>query len=181
MKNTFKFILSLTLLLCLNSCVSESNDNVDEFVQKLNQKTEYELDTDDFTVTKKDYYIFSTVINHNILLSLYCNDKNEIVMSTVTTNKNNTDEFNNIWRTTASCIINSEQVQTERIKVNTEFGGWCVKEIQNSTSTVILISKAENDIHNNDFAKIKEIINKKTTLYQLIYHIITQFYSKIVN
>lgn len=165
MKNTIKIIISLALLLCFNSCVSESSDNVDEFVQKLNQKTEYELDTDDFTVTKKEYYIYSTVINHNTLLSLYCNSRNEIEMGTVTTNGSDSEEFKNLWKLTAFYLIEPKQVQLESIKENSEIDGWNIKEINNNSGTVILISKAENDIHNNEFAKIKGIINKKTPLY----------------
>lgn len=165
MKNTIKFILSLTLLLCLNSCVSENSDNVNEFIQKLNRTTEYDLDVDSFIVTKKEYYIYSTVMNHNILLSLYCNDKNEIEMGTVTTNESNSEEFKSFWKSTAFYLIEPKEVQLESIKENSEINGWYIKEVKNNSGTVILISKAENDIHNNEFAKIKEIINKKTPLY----------------
>lgn len=165
MKNVIKFIISFTLLLCLNSCFSESCDNVDEFIKKLNKETEYDLNMDDFTVNKKDFYMYSTVINRNILLTLYCNEKNEIIMGTVTAKEKTAEEFEKIWTSTALILTKQEQTEPDRIAEKAELNGWCIKEIRNTSGTVILISKIDDTIHNNKLATIKETNNNKTPVY----------------
>lgn len=160
MKNTINFILVLLMMIFLNSCVSESPDNINEFLEKLNKNYEYNLFAEDFITIKKDCIIYQKYMTNSILLSFYCNDKNEIIASTITASEETNNDFEQLCEAITSCLIKTENQDYNKKDKNIDFNDWNINKVKNDTGTTLIINRTENPINHNEKPKLKEYVNK---------------------
>lgn len=149
MKNTIKLIIALLLILFLSSCISDSNYNIDELIKELNEKYDYNLQTEDFSIFEDEPYKYNTIIETNILITLYCNANNEIEQCTITSEKN-TESFNRISKHITEILTKKSNYKDQN---NSEYNGWKIITIENKIGKTILINKSDNKIHKTNTQK----------------------------
>lgn len=160
MKRTLQFIFALIFIIFLNSCVSESNFNLDEILEELNNKYDYDLIFEDFTISKEEYYIYRATINKNLLLCFYCNNQNEIIQCTVTTDIKPTYDYNKLWQSIASILTSAETEELKQALNKNEINGWILQKNESIIGTTIIINRADDPINSNGLPTIKEYIDE---------------------
>lgn len=160
MKQTLQFIFALILIICLNSCKSESIYDLNELLEQLNTTYEYNLVFEDFTVTKDDFFIYSTVIDKNLLLCFYCNNQNEIIQCTITTDIKPTNDFEKMWQSIGSILTSAEIEEIKKISSKNKVNGWNFQKNENDIGTTIIINRYDNPINSNNLPAIKEYIDE---------------------
>lgn len=166
MKRIIRMICILCYILTtFNACYSTNNDDVNEIIGLLNSNNEYNLHISDFTVLKKDYYIYSKALNDNLLLVFYCDNNNEIVQCTVTTNSVPDTKYYSLCRDISQYISKSTvgNINDFIDKINNcqaeKINGWYTNTIKNNVGVTFIINRINNDINSNTFPAIKEPIN----------------------
>ncbi len=152
MKNTLKVLISLILILILTSCESDSNYDVNELLTELNEKYEYDFQYEDFTIIKNKNYIYSTIVDKKLLLTLYCNNNCEIEQCIITSEKE-AESINKLCQHLVSILIEEDEI----IKYNDqEYNGWRIKRIENKAGVTVIINRTNNQIHENHYPKLKQ-------------------------
>lgn len=160
MKQILQFIIAIILIICLNSCRSEGNYDLNELLEQLNTTYKYNLIIEDFTVTKDDCFIYSTVIDKNLLLSFYCNNQNEIIQCTITTDVKPTNDFDKMWQSIGSILTSAETEEIKNISSKNKIKAWNFKKIENDIGTTVIINRYDNPINSNNLPEIKGHIDE---------------------
>lgn len=153
MKNTIKVIISLILIFILTSCESDSNYDVNELLTAMNEKYEYDFQYEDFTITKNKNYIYSTIVNKNILLTFYCNNNCEIEQCTITSEEDS-DLLNKLCQQIATIMVGD--IDNFNI-YDSEYNGWKIKRNENKAGITVIINRTNNQIHDNNYRSLNNI------------------------
>ncbi len=166
MKRIVIYILTLTVIFLFNSCESKSNPNLQEFLKIFNSYCENEIKPEIFITTKEENYVFSAVLDDNILLTLYADDKNEIIQCSVTTDSKSNKKYYNVLSdaikttTLATASKADELINTIKTQKEIEFDGWLLNKIESEIGTTVIINRENNDINTNTLPTLKEAIEK---------------------
>ncbi len=164
MNKIFNIIITiLSLLTFLTSCTSESEKDINEFLNELNNKYGYDFKTEYFTIEKKENIIYHIMTDNNTLYSLYSNKDGEIIQCTLSSfDKNNKNNYNLLINTGVILTNETQNDFSTFIKNAKKYGvyeenGWTVVLISNTTADTFIINKSGNPINHNNQATLKNI------------------------
>lgn len=162
MNKTLKIISTVILLLTImTSCTSESQKNINELLNELNENYGYDFKAEYFTIEKKENIIYHIMTDNNTLYSLYSNKNGEIIQCTLSSFDKNSKKNYNLLIDTGVILTNQTQKDFSTfIKNVQEYGkyeknGWTVVLISHTTADTFIINKSGNPINHNNQPTLK--------------------------
>lgn len=76
-------LTTITIVLSLTACQSNSEKNINELIKTLNAEYQYSLDISNFIIEKNENIIYHKISDNNNILSLYCNKSGKIIQCTL--------------------------------------------------------------------------------------------------
>ncbi len=167
MKKSIIYILTVLMALSFYGCERNNKYNLDEFINALNSQGNYNLSAEQFTITKEDdNYIFSCMVDSNILISLYADEVGEIIQYCITKDRTPNENYYLLCECIFKIIsdINANEC-TDLIKdlknnQTCSYDGWLVTDIVTPVGDNIIINRQNSSVNTPTLPTIRGYVSE---------------------
>jgi hypothetical protein len=161
-----KIISILIIILTFTSCVSQKDDNISEFINKLNTQYGKNYSESDFIITENNRTTYSLMIDDNTLICLYADGNYIIIQATITTDSADYTTIQETVSEIMSVLCNCSKEESDKISaqikdtVKSEINGYRITYCNYNCGQTVIINRITDELNTNENPTLKDYINE---------------------